>query len=1031
MPNWTKEQLLAINEDGNNIIVSAGAGSGKTAVLSERVKRKLTSGVHINSLLILTFTNAAAAEMKERIRKLITKDPTLKEELDLIDSSYITTFDSFSLSIVKKYHTRLNITKNIKITDEVLIDIEKNKILEAIFNDYYSSNNIKFNKLINNFCLKDDQELKDYILNIYKKIELKYDKEEYLNSYLDNYFSPEKLNEYNDLYYKIILEKKNLIKEKLDSLESYVDGEYFYKLLDSIKPLLDTKNYNETVTKLDLKMPSLPRNTEEEAKGIKKDISELIKDIKSLCIYENEAEIKEDILSTKDNISIIIDIVKSLDQKLKELKKDKSYFTFTDIATLAIKVVSENKDIKEELTNSFNEIMVDEYQDTSDIQEKFISLISKNNVYMVGDIKQSIYRFRNANPYIFKNKYDLYSKTDKGIKIDLNKNFRSREEVLSNINLLFNLFMDDEIGGANYRESHQMIFGNNMYNEEGKTNQDYNMDIITYLDDDKKISKDEHEAFIIGNDIKEKINYKYQVFDKETSTLRPINYSDFVILIDKSKSFNLYKKIFEYLQIPLTILKDESLSEKEDILVLRSLLKLLINIKNNTLNEEFKYNFISVSRSFLYKTSDEEIYNIFVNNSYEETSLYKKCQSLIDRIDITSPEEFIYELLEEFNYEEKVLTIGNVDSLLTRSEYFYNLVKSSSSSLYDFIAYLDTLFDKGYDLKFAVNNVSSNSCKIMTIHKSKGLEFPICYFAGFSNNFNLSELREKIIYDNNLGIIIPKVDEYYKDTALKYILKDRTKKEEISEKIRLLYVAMTRAKEKMIIVLKEQEEIEETLSFVSTFKRQKYNNFATIIKSIYSTVLPYVKKSNVICDKKYLQTNSDLLLDDLKINESLILKPLDIKTELVEEEHFSKENKNIITKEEKKLLEFGTKVHEALEIINFKDFSNDKYNFESLISTKIASFLNSKIIKDNINSQIYKEYEFIYKNNNTIKRGIIDLLIENENEFIIIDYKLKNIDDPLYDKQLLGYKDYIKTKTNKKVSCYLYSIMDSKFREVN
>ena len=1031
MPNWTKEQLLAINEDGNNIIVSAGAGSGKTAVLSERVKRKLTSGVHINSLLILTFTNAAAAEMKERIRKLITKDPTLKEELDLIDSSYITTFDSFSLSIVKKYHTRLNITKNIKITDEVLIDIEKNKILEAIFNDYYSSNNIKFNKLINDFCLKDDQELKDYILNIYKKIELKYDKEEYLNSYLDNYFSPKKLNEYNILYYKIILEKKNLIKEKLDSLESYVDGEYFYKLLDSIKPLLDTKNYNETVTKLDLKMASLPRNTEEEAKGIKKDISELIKDIKSICIYENEAEIKEDILSTKDNVSIIIDIIKFLDQKLKELKKEKSYFTFTDIATLAIKVVSENKDIKEELTNSFNEIMVDEYQDTSDIQEKFISLISKNNVYMVGDIKQSIYRFRNANPYIFKNKYDLYSKTDKGIKIDLNKNFRSREEVLSNINLLFNLFMDDEIGGANYKESHQMIFGNNMYNEEGKTNQDYNMDIITYLDDDKKISKDEHEAFIIGNDIKEKINSKYQVFDKETSTLRPINYSDFVILIDKSKSFNLYKKIFEYLQIPLTILKDESLSEKEDILVLRSLLKLLINIKNNTLNEEFKYNFISVSRSFLYKTSDEEIYNIFINNSYEDTPLYKKCQSLIDRIDITSPEEFIYELLEEFNYEEKVLTIGNVDSLLTRSEYFYNLVKASSSSLYDFIAYLDTLFDKGYDLKFAVNNVSSNSCKIMTIHKSKGLEFPICYFSGFSNNFNLSELREKIIYDNNLGIIIPKVDEYYKDTALKYILKDRTKKEEISEKIRLLYVAMTRAKEKMIIVLKEQEEIEETLSFVSTFKRQKYNNFAAIIKSIYSTVLPYVKKSNVICDKKYLQTNSDLLLDDLKINESLILKPLDIKTELVEEEHFSKENKNIITKEEKKLLEFGTKVHEALEIIDFKDFDNSKYNFESLISTKIASFLNSKIIKDNINSKIYKEYEFIYKNNNIIKRGIIDLLIENDKEFIIIDYKLKNIDDPLYDKQLLGYKDYIKTKTNKKVSCYLYSIMDSKFRGVN
>ena len=175
--SWTKEQQQAIDTEGNNIIVSAGAGSGKTAVLTARVQRKLKSGIHVNELLVLTFTNAAAAEMKDRIRQTIKETPGLENEANLIDGAYITTFDSFSLAVVKKYHTRLNITNNIEISDEVIIDIEKNKILDNIFNEYYEKPTQEFKKLINDFCLKDDKELKEYILNAYKKIELKYDPE--------------------------------------------------------------------------------------------------------------------------------------------------------------------------------------------------------------------------------------------------------------------------------------------------------------------------------------------------------------------------------------------------------------------------------------------------------------------------------------------------------------------------------------------------------------------------------------------------------------------------------------------------------------------------------------------------------------------------------------------------------------------------------------------------------------------------------------------------------------------------------------
>ena len=169
--DWSPEQKLAIEEEGKNIIVSAGAGSGKTAVLTARVINKLNRGIHINELLVLTFTNAAAQEMKDRIRKSIQSTPGLEEELNLLDGAYITTFDSFSLSMVKKYHTRLNITNNITVTDEVVIALEKKKILEEILDEYYNSNNEKFNKLISDFCLKNDEEIKTYLENIYSKIE--------------------------------------------------------------------------------------------------------------------------------------------------------------------------------------------------------------------------------------------------------------------------------------------------------------------------------------------------------------------------------------------------------------------------------------------------------------------------------------------------------------------------------------------------------------------------------------------------------------------------------------------------------------------------------------------------------------------------------------------------------------------------------------------------------------------------------------------------------------------------------------------
>lgn len=1034
---WSEEQLQAINEEGKNIIVSAGAGSGKTAVLSERVLRKLKEGVHINELLVLTFTNAAAQEMKERIRKKIKETEGLEEEQDLIDAAYITTFDSFSLSMVKKYHTKLNITNNIAITDEVIIDLEKHNIIDKIFDKYYVNPNQLFKNLITDFCLKDDKELKNYILNIYKKIELKYDKKDFLETYITNWFTEEKINEQITLYLNLIFENIKNIKKLLIDLNDYFDGDYVTKVEDTLKKLIEATSYEEILSSLNFKqLPIVPRNSDEEGKRIKTAISDLVKEIKSYCIYESTNEMKQEILSTKENIEIIIEILKELDYKLEEYKREKEIYNFNDIARLAIKVIKENEDIKEELKASFNEILVDEYQDTSDTQETFINLISKNNVYMVGDIKQSIYRFRNANPYIFKNKYDLYRDTDKGLKIDLLKNFRSRREVLSNINLLFDLFMDDEIGGADYKASHRMQFGNSAYEEKGATSQNYNFELLTYdYDKTKNISKEEIEAFIIGHDIKNKIENKYQIFDKDVGILRNINYNDCVILLDRSKNFDLYKKIFEYLGIPLSILKEESIKKDQDVLVIKNLFKLLICIKEKDFSDVFKYSFTSIARSFLFKYSDEEIFEFFVNNNFSTSELYLKALDIVKEIDTMSPKEFFLFVLDLFEYDRKLITIGNIKSFRVREEYFYNLIEnftSSGNTIYDFVDYLDKIFDSDYDLKFNVNTTSSNSCKIMTIHKSKGLEYPICYFAGFYEKFNTQELKEKIIFDNDLGIVIPKVDNFYKDTILKTLLKYNTKKEEISERIRLLYVAVTRAKEKMIFLApKIEDEISYVNDIVPSFERRKYSKFLDIIKSIYENIREFEVETQSNASKKYQLSSSDeLILEKDTSIESLKVEEINIKNKVIEESHFSKDTLHLYTKDEKDLLNFGTKVHEVLETIDFKNPNYNIYNLDKYMKEKIEHFINTGLIQTNINSSFYKEYEFTYMKENTLSHGIIDLLIERADKIIIIDYKLKNIDDENYDKQLNGYKEFIKVKTSKEVECYLYSIIDQKYRKV-
>ena len=1034
MPKWTLEQQDAIDKENTNIIVSAGAGSGKTAVLSERVLRKLKSGVNVDELLIMTFTKAAASEMKERIRKKIKKDDSLKEQLDLIDASYITTFDSFALSIVKKYHYLLNVSNDINIVDSNIIEIKKEEILDDIFNDLYKKKDEKFIKLINDFCVKDDTDIKKQILFINNRLDMKIDKIEYLENYFINNYNDEKIKaDIND--YVILLRKKiDELYINIDDISSYVDSDYMQKLERVMSGLFNSFTYEDIKANSIIKLPSLTRGSEEYVKNLKDDLNKKIKAINNMCRFDDVDYIKKTVDIVKDYIDVIINIILNLDKRIWDYKNRFDVYEFNDIAKLSIKVIRDNKDIRVELRDKFNEIMIDEYQDTNDLQEEFVSMIANNNVYMVGDIKQSIYRFRNANPYIFKNKYDNYSKNIGGYKIDLNKNFRSRFEVLDNINTIFNLIMDDNIGGANYILEHQMVFGNNTYNESGKTEQNNNLDLLLY-DYDKtcEYSHDELECFIIVDDIIKKIESGYLVFDKDDGILRPITYNDFVILLDRSSRFDLFKKIFEYRGVPLSILKDEKMNNAIDVYVINNLIRLIVKINKREFDKDFKYLYVSIARSFLFNVSDLEIFKIFKDNKFYDTDIFYKCKKLANDLDIINSRELIDRILDDFDYYQKLIMIGNVEAGIIRIDNILEIADNLTNLGYtinDFSDYLNKMIKEDYTINYSINNDTGDSVKIMTIHKSKGLEYHVCYFANLYNNFNIRDLNERFMFDNKYGIITPFFDEGIDNTFYKELVKDNYIKEEISEKIRLFYVALTRAKEKMIMVLPNKDvDVVTNKQVISDIIRNKYRNFADIMYSCLFKLNDYkiiVDLAKIKLSKDYDMIKNTNYKESINNNlDKLEVIDIDIDNSIIEHSSFSKKTNKLFNDEEKKNIELGLEFHEYLE--NY-DYMNNSLIEDKFIQDKINKFLSSSLMKDRNKAKIYREYEFIYDIDNVNYHGIIDLMLEYDDRIDIIDYKLKSIDDENYIKQLNGYRNFIGTKSSKPINIYLYSIIDNKYK---
>ena len=420
-----------------------------------------------------------------------------------------------------------------------------------------------------------------------------------------------------------------------------------------------------------------------------------------------------------------------------------------------------------------------------------------------------------------------------------------------------------------------------------------------------------------------------------------------------------------------------------------------------------------------------------MNNSFKDTVVYKTFRELANNLNSETITSLLYKIIDVTKMYEKFIKVGNIDDAIIRISKLLDIALNLSSlgyNVFTFKDYLNELLDSDEEMKYKVNRSSSNSVKIMTIHTSKGLEYNICYYSGLSKEFNIKDLNDRFLYDNRYGIITPYFKEGIGESFIKRLVKYHYLEDEISERIRLFYVALTRAREKMILFTPKKDEVVNGLEDNETIDlniRRRYKSFSKILDSIKYKINKYYQEidlDSLNLTKDYLYNKTSL--DKLVSNEQKIkVEEIDlVPSKTLKQEHFSKNLHELSKVSEKKNMEFGTLVHETLEYIDFK---NPDYSLidNSLIRTKVEKFLNSSLLANIRDAKIYKEHEFIYSDEFNEYHGIIDLMLEYENRIDIIDYKLNNIKDENYLKQLEGYRTYIKGISKKEINIYLYSII--------
>ena len=1007
---FSDDQLRAIQAEGINYLISAGAGSGKTAVLTERIYRIAKRDNTLDKFLVLTFTNLAAGEMKNRVRKLLIEDEETQHLASEVDNAHIETFDSFSLYLTKKYFYVLGISKNLNIVDQSILTIKRRMLLDEVIENHIASDDEIFNQLVLAYSIKNLDKIKDYIISILVECDRKGDKDEFFRHLHDDFFKKETVDFAVKNHHDELMDYINYIREA--AINNLSDTNDVDQIVDYMDELASITNYDELLETL--KTRSFPKKP---SGCLEPEIRDAIRDL-----YGNKVRIKEKdnnygdyatisslYLGTEAYAKKIIEIAEEVEKKLDEYKFEHNAYSFGDISRFVLKLLK-NEDIRKEISLSFDYIMVDEYQDTNDIQEAVISSISRNNVYMVGDVKQSIYKFRGADCRIFQEKYNKYKKELGGKEIDLNESYRSRKEVVDFINELFGQLMTKDINSIDYSNGHTFGFGRKDY-ELNKPKLSYQPEVYHYIKE-KGADTSKIEADIIAKDILKKINDKFQVF-KSKAENRDCKFSDFAIIIDRSTDFDTYRDELAKHGIPLKVENKEKLFDSEIILVVKSLLKMLACALDSDYGVSYKHAYFSVARSFLLEYKDDELFRINKYDTYLLEPFAQKLELMKEELRFSSLKNVLLRLYKDFEFYESISKIANYYNNTHKLESIIRLAENMDVmgyTIYDFVKYFDDLSELDIDIDYKDSDAQSNSVTLINIHGSKGLEYGIVYFPGLSKQFNDSDSKSSFMLSDLYGLVIPAAVSTKNTSLFNHLTREEKRHADFEEKIRLLYVALTRTKEKIILL---SADVENEKSFYRPTDARSMKRLLGI-----SDVLTKYSA-------KFQSGNYDLPSPSpAKKVDKIQLKTVHIPAELIKKERASKEISDDV---DASILDFGTELHAYLEAIDFE--SDDlTYIKDSRMKKYILNVKNSELFKGVKNSQVRHEFEFFDEENNI--SGFIDALIIRDNHIDIVDFKLKNIDDDKYDRQLRIYKRYISKNTTLPVKMYLLAAITGEIREV-
>ena len=956
--NWTVDQKKAIDKRDANILVSASAGSGKTAVLVERIIEKvLNEFLDVDKLLVVTFTNAAAQELKEKILNAIYKaletetdskrKNHLKNQLIYINRACITTIDAFCFKLVRENFNVLDLDPNIKICEESQSILIKAKVLENILEKEYEKYEEKsafgLYNMLELFGGKDDEFLEE-ILKIYNYIQAFPYPFDWLTEQIDKYNIDENVDLYDtdfgrDIYDDIISDlelceiKYNDYLAKLEGMEEFVktvevlneDQRAIQNVLNIQNPSWDTLYDNIYNIKFGtIKFGKAADETlKDEIKDFRtKEVKKVIEKLKKK-IYAKSEEIIKDNKIAYSYMRYLYEFLLAFDKAFKAEKKQQSIAEFNDITHYALELLV-NKDgslteIAEAFKSKFSEVYTDEYQDTSFVQETILSAVSKeSNRFMVGDIKQSIYGFRQARPDIFNEKYieyelDTQDNTSDSCKIILSQNFRSRQEVIDSINYIFEKIMSMKNGQCDYGLDESLKCGNMSFVKSDIADYTTEINIVDLkekkfnaFDDtdetDYEVSEDldkfEIESKCIAYKIKEIIS-KDKVMQKD-GTLRDATYKDIVILLRGIKGkAQILEDELKRNNIPVFSDVSTSIFDGDETKLILAFLKVIDNpyqdvfmvstmysiIGNFSLDEITKIRLYDNS-TYIYNTlekilEDEE----FKKDNEEIVSKISRFLELINKYINYSKIYTISELLVklykdtniyyQFALEENAESIkANLDYLIDLASNFYSTV---GNTLNAYIKYVDSLKDKQDTSTTSAKIIGENEnvVRIMTIHKSKGLEFPIVILGDIGKEYNFMDLRrQKVLFHQKYGIGMNIVNQSLGVTypsLIKHAIKNVIEKETKSEEIRLLYVALTRAKEKLYIfgTCKDWDKAYDMQSL--NIKNGKFNESLIGSSNSYiKLLLPVIKYYNEYEGQKdklnvnVIKVNEDTTDDELK-----------------------------------------------------------------------------------------------------------------------------------------------------------------------